>query len=155
MEIQRTCFAKLLVRHLYSIWHLIEKAYGWLDTLFYSIFFLHAWIHYSECNAFVSWLLINTINNLLWELFSSFDFKLMVLFLYDILRQEIMWSWKIEGFILSFSYWFNPSMWLHFNQSMGYIMFWFWFSCYVITLNLFFNHIIQKPNHKNIQNTFQ
>ena len=105
---------KLLVRHYNSIWNLITKAYGWLDTIFYYFFFLHVWNHYSYCNAFFSRLLINTVKNLLWKLFSSFDIKLMVLFLYDILRQEFMWSWQIEGFIFSFSYWFNPSMCLPF-----------------------------------------
>ena len=131
-------FVKLLVKAFMfnltlnrkGIWMVIPSFLLWY-------FFLHAWIHYSDCNAFDSWLLINTVKNLLWKLFSSFDIKLMVLFLYDILRQEFMWSWQIEDFILSFYYWFNPSMCLPFIHSMGYAMFWPWFSCYVINLSLF------------------
>ena len=146
----RRLMLKFHVRHYYSIWHLISKAYGLLDTLFYFVFFLHAWIHYSDCNAFVSWMLINTMENLLWKLFSSFDFKLMVLFLYDILGQEFMWIWQIEGFILSFSYWSILSMRLPFNQSMEYTMFWFWFSCYVIPLSQFSTTLLKNQIIKSL-----
>jgi hypothetical protein len=38
LEIQRACFVKLLVKAFMFYLTLNKKAYGWLDTLFYSIF---------------------------------------------------------------------------------------------------------------------